>query len=259
MLRNAVDLRSLAPSRCALAALLAAAALLVAPQVAAATGNVTVTVNAPQFDPEDGNYAVFSGSVTNAPMPDSNSGCVPPGFSACVAQFVLYPAGIPASFPVGPQLTWGGQGGPNPSPVAVTINLGTAPDVFPGTYSVALRAFDTSGSTWESGQVSFDWPPDKLGLSDVRLGETAGGRSTISYDLDHGGTPFRKKARVEGSLFDGARKLGSFAHKVRPGTRTRLLPRSIHRRLVDGRRYRIRLDAEDPLDREARFRGKLAR
>ena len=245
--------------RCALAGALAAAALLVAPQHAAGTGNVVVIVDEPQFDPKDGNYAVFSGTVTNAPMPDSDSGCVPPGFSACTAQFVLYPPGVPGSFPIEPLLGWGEQGGPNPSPISVTINLSTTPDVFPGTYGLALRAFDTSGATWESPQVSFKWPPDDLTLSDVRLGEAASGRSTISYELDHGGTPVEKKARVSGAVFDGRDKLGLFKHKVAPGTRTRLLPRSIHRQLVEGRRYRVRLDAEDSLDREARFRGKLQR
>ncbi len=258
MLGTGTDRRSVSP-RIALAGLLAAAMLLVAPQGAAATGNVTVSVDPPQFDPKDGNYAVFSGSVTNAPSPDSDSGCTPPAGTGCVAQFIVYPAGVPGSLVIGPQLTWGEQGGPNPSPVSVTINLSTSTDIFPGSYGVALRAYDTSGLTWESAQVPFEWPPDRLDLSDVRLGETSSGRSTISYELDDGGTPFRRKARVAGSVFDGAKKLGSFTHKVRTGDLTRLLPGSIHRKLVEGRRYRVRLDAEDRLDREARFRGKLTR
>jgi hypothetical protein len=259
MPREAVDSRSPAPRLWAAATVLAVAASLIAPQVVGATGNVTVTVNPPQFDPKDGNYGVFSGSVTNASMPDSNSGCVPPGFSGCIAQFVLYPAGVPGSLLVGPQLVWGVQNTPNPSPVSVTINLSTAPGVLPGSYQVALRAFDTSGSTWESGRQPFQWPPDKLSISDVRLLESPGGDSTIRYELDHGGTPFRKKARVKGSIFDGPEKLGTFVHKVRPGTRTKLLPDSIDRRLVDGQRYRVRLDAKDPLGRVAHFRRQLER
>jgi hypothetical protein len=240
-----------------------AAASLVAPPLAGATGNVTVTVNPPQFDPKDGNYAVFSGSVTNAPTPDSDSGCFQFGKDAgCFAQFALFPAGVPGALQLAPQLFWGLQGTPNnTSPVAVTINMSTSPGVLPGTtYQAVLQAYDTSGLQWQSGRTQpFQWPPDKLGLSGVRLGESAGGGSTISYQLDHGGTPFPGMARVTGSVFDGPEKLGTFVRKVKPGTRTKLLPDSIDRRLVEGQRYRVRLDAKDPLRREAHFRGKLRR
>jgi hypothetical protein len=34
---------------------------------------------------------------------------------------------------------------------------------------------------------------------------------------------------------------------------------SIDRMLVEGQRYRVRLDAKDPVGREARFRGKVER
>jgi hypothetical protein len=261
MLREGADSRSFASRRWALASVLAVSASLLAPQVVGATGNVTVTVNPPQFDPKDGNYGVFSGSVTNAPIPDSNSGCQPIGGSGCIAQFALYPAGVPASLQVGPALVWGVQNTPNPTQVAVTINLSTAPGVVPGTtYQATLQAYDTAGLLWESGRTQpFQWPPDKLTLSKVRLLGSAGGDSAIRYQLDHGGTPFRGKARVKGSILDGSEKLGTFTHKVRPGARTRLLPDSIDGSLVDGQRYRVRLDAKDSLGREASFRGQLER
>ena len=244
----------------ALASFLATAVSLFAPQVAGATGDVTVTVNPPQFDPKDGNYAVFSGSVTNAPAPDSDTGCFLFGTTACIAQFVLYPAGVPGSLQVGPALVWGTQGGPNPSPVSVTINLSTAPGVVPGAYSAALIGYDSDNNLWLSAKSpQFEWPPDKLDLSNVRLSESNSGDSTIRYELDHGGTPFTGKARVSGSVFDGSKKLGGFVDKVKPGARTRLLPDSIDRKLVEGRRYRLRLDAKDPLGREAHFRGKARR
>jgi hypothetical protein len=260
MLREGADSRSLAPRRWPLVGALAVAASLVAPQLAGATGNVTVTVNPPQFDPKDGNYGVFSGSVTNAPMPDNNSGCFQFGDVGCVAQFALYPAGVPGSFGLGPQLIWGLQG-VNTTPVAVTINMSTAPGVIPGTtYQAVLQAFDSTGALWESGRTQpFQWPPDKLTLSKVRLLESPSGDSAIRYQLGHGGTPFSKKARVQGSILDGPERLGTFTHKVRPGTRTRLLPESIDRTLVEGQSYRVRLDAKDSLAREARFRGKLER
>jgi hypothetical protein len=261
MLREGADSRSLAPRRWPLVGVLAVAASLVAPQLAGATGNVTVTVNPPQFDPKDGSYGLFTGSVTNAPMPDSNSGCFQFGAVGCVTQFVLYPAGVPGSLQLGPQLIWGLQNTPNPTQVAVTINLSTAPGVVPGTtYQAALQAYDTAGLLWESGRTqSFQWPPDKLTLSKVRLLESASGDSAIRYRLGHGGTPFSKKARIKGSILDGSEKLGTFTHKVRPGTRTRLLPDSIDRMLVEGQPYRVRLDAKDSLGREAHFRGKLGR
>jgi hypothetical protein len=242
-----------------LAAFLAAAATLIAPQVAGATGNVTVTVNPPQFDPNDGNYAVFSGTVTNASLPDSDSGCIPFGAETCIAQFVLTPAGVPGTLQVGPQLTWGGQNAPNPSPVSATINLSTSPGVIPGSYTVALWAYDTSIDLWKSATQSFKWPPDALELSAVRLGDSPGGGSTLSYQLGHGGTPFAGRARVSGSVFDGSHKLGVFVDKVKPGAHTRRLPDRIDRKLVEGQRYRIRLDAKDPLGREAHFRGKVRR
>jgi hypothetical protein len=232
----------------------------VAPSFAGATGNVTVTVNPPQFDPKDGNYAVFSGSVTNAPMPDSNSGCFQLGAVGCVAQFALYPAGVPGSLVLPPQLIWGLQGPPT-TPVAVTINMSTSPSVVPGTtYQATLQAYDTSGLLWESARTQpFQWPPDKLSLSKVRLGETAGGQSTIRYTLDHGGTPFRGRARISGSVFDGSQRLGKFVHRAKPGVQTRTLPDSLDRVLVEGQSYRVRLDASDSLRREAHFRGKLPR
>jgi hypothetical protein len=261
MLRDGADSRSLAARRWTLASILAVAASLVAPQAVGATGNVTVTVNPPQFDPKDGNYGLFSGSVTNAPMPDSNSGCFQFGAVGCVTQFVLYPAGVPGSLLLGPQLIWGLQGTPNTSPVAVTINLSTAPGVVPGTtYQATLQAYDTSGLLWESARTQpFQWPPDKLGLSKVQLLESAAGDSAIRYRLGHGGTPFRGKARVKGSILDGSEKLGTFTHRVRPGVRTGVLPDAIDRRLVEGQSYRVRLDAKDPLGREAHFRGKRER
>jgi len=259
MLRNAREGRPLAFRRSALAGVLVVAASLVTPQVAGATGDVTVTVNPPQFDPKDGNYAVFSGSVTNAPSPDSDSGCIPFGTEACIGQFVLQPAGVPGTLQVGPPLVWGVQTEPNTTPVSATINLSTAPGVLPGSYTVALWAYDTSANVWKSGTQSFTWPPDKLGLSGVSLGGSAGGGSTIGYELDDGGTPFSGKARVAGSVLDGQKRVGRFVHKVKAGTHTKLLPNSIDRRLVEGRRYRVRLDAKDPLGREAHFRGKLRR
>src|SRR5690242_8639766 len=243
----------------ALAVFLSLAMTLVAPAVAGATGNVTVTVNPPQFDPKDGNYAVFSGSVTNAPTPDSDSGCIPFGGEGCLAQFVLSPAGINGTFQVGPGLIWGIQTAANPTEISATINLSTSPGVVAGSYNLALWAFDTNGQTWKSATVPFTWPPTKLTLTGVRLGGSAGGHSTISYVVNHGGTPFRGKAKVTGSIFDGSRKLGGFVDKTKAGKRTRLLPHRIDRRLVPGQRYRIRLDAKDPLGREAHFRGKRTR
>ena len=246
--------------RGALAAALVTVMALVAPQLAWATGDVTVNVNQPQFDPKDGNYAVFSGSVTNAPMPDSNSGCFQFGAVGCVAQFALFPAGVPGSLQVGPQLIWGLQG-PSTSQLSVTINMSTAPGVVPGTtYQAVLLAFDSSNLLWQSGRTQpFQWPPDKLTLSKVRLGESAGGDSAISYTLNHGGTPFRGRARVRGLVFDGKQRLGKFVDRVKAGTQTSRLPELIDRRLVEGRRYRVRLDARDSLGREARFRDTLER
>jgi hypothetical protein len=260
MERNAAGDRSGAVRKGALIGVLTAVMCLAAPQFAGGTGNVTVTVNPPQFDPRDGNYAVFSGSVTNAPMPDSNSGCFQFGAVGCGAQFALYPAGIPGSFVLAPQLIWGLQG-PSTTPVAVTINMSTSPDVVPGTtYQATLRAYDSSNLLWESPRTpSFQWPPDKLSLSGVRLAESPGGDSTISYQLDHGGTPFNGKARVTGTVFDGSKKLGGFVHRAKAGTSTRLLPDSVDRKLVEGNHYRVRLDAEDPLGRKAHFRGKRER
>jgi hypothetical protein len=81
----------------------------------------------------------------------------------------------------------------------------------------------------------------------------------IGYQLDHGGTPFRGRASVRGSIFDGAQQLGTFVHKVKAGAHTKLLPDSIDQALVEGRRYRIRLAAKDPLGRKAHFRGKRER
>jgi hypothetical protein len=262
MFREGAESRSLAPRRSALAGVLAAAIGLIAPQLAGATGNVTVTVNPPQFDPKDGNYAVFSGSVTNAPMPDSTSGCFQLGAVGCVTQFALYPAGVPGSLQLGPQLIWGLQGTPNnTSPVAVTINMSTSPAVVPGTtYQAVLQAYDSAATLWESPRTQpFQWPPDKLSLSKVRLGESAGGDSTVRYRLNHGGTPFRGRARVMGSVFDGRERLGKFVDKVKPGAQTTVLPQSIDSRLAEGELYRVRLDAKDPLRREARFRDKLER
>jgi hypothetical protein len=238
---------------------LVTAACLAAPQMAGATGLVTVTVNPPQFDPKDGNYAVFSGSVTNTPTPDGDSGCIPFGTEGCTAQFVLTPAGIPGNLLVGPTLVWGIQTLPDTQSVSATINLSTSPGVLPGSYSVALWAYDTSANLWKSSTQSFTWPPTKLTLSRVQLGEAGGGASTISYVLSHGGTPFRGKARVTGAVFDGGRKLGGFVDKVKAGARTRVLPDKIDRKLVEGQGYRIRLDAEDPLRRHAHFRGKRTR
>ena len=236
------------------------AASLVGPSSAGATGNVTVSVNPPQFDPKDGNYAVFSGSVTNAPAPDSDTGCFLFGTTACIAQFVLYPAGVPGSLQVGPALVWGTQNGPNPSPVSVTINLSTAPGVVPGAYTAALIGYDSDNNLWLSAKTpQFQWPPDKLDLSNVRLSESNSGASTIRYELDHGGTPFRGRARVSGAVFDGTQQLGTFIHKVKAGVHRRLLPDSIDQRLVEGHRYRIRLDARDSLGRKAHFRGKRVR
>jgi hypothetical protein len=237
------------------------ASLATAP-TARATGNVSVTVNPPQFDPKDGNYAVFSGSVTNAPTPDSDSGCFQFGAVGCLAQFALYPAGVPGTLQLAPQLIWGLQGTPNnTTPVAVTINMSTAPGVVPGTtYQAVLQAYDTAGTLWQSARTEpFQWPSDKLTLSKVRLAESSGGDSAVRYTLDHGGTPFSGKARVMGSVFDGSRRLGKFTHKVKPGTTSRLLPASIDRKLVEGQTYRVRLDAKDPLGREAHFRGKRER
>lgn len=262
MLRNAAGERLRGMRRGAFAGAVIAAICLTAPQLAGATGNVTVTVNPPQFDPKDGNYAVFSGSVTNAPTPDSNSGCFQFGAVGCLAQFALYPSGVPGSLVLPPQLIWGLQGTPNNiTPVAVTINMRTAPDVVPGTtYQATLQAYDTAGTLWESARTqSFQWPPDKLTLSRVRLGESPSGNSTISYDLDHGGTPFRGRARVTGAVFDGSQRLGKFVHRVKAGVHTKLLPASIDRQLMEGNRYRIRLEAKDSLKREVRFRDKLER
>jgi hypothetical protein len=242
-----------------LAGLLATTAILIIPHAALATGPVTVTVNPPQFDPKDGNYAVFSGSVANAPNPDSDTGCIPFGAEACLAQFVLYPGGVPGSLTVGPSVPWGVQGTPIPSQVSATINLSTAAGVLPGAYRVQLWAYDTSANIWQSGTQSFQWPPDKLTLSNVQLAASPGGGSVVGYQLDHGGTPFRGRASVRGSIFDGSRQLGTFVHKVKAGTHTRLLPDSIDQQLVEGNRYRIRLDARDPLGRKARFRGKRQR
>jgi hypothetical protein len=245
----------------AIIGVLAAATMLVAPQVAGATGNVTVTVNPPQFDPKDGNYAVFSGSVTNAPMPDSTTGCFALGAVGCGAQFALDPAGVPGSFLLAPQLIWGQQGTPNPTQLAVTINMSTAPDVIPGTtYQAQLLAFDTSGTLWQSAPSQpFQWPPDKLTLSKVRLGESGGGDSTVRYTLNHGGTPFRGRAEVRGVIFDGQDRLGKFVDKVKPGAQATVLPQAIDRRLTEGDRYRVRLTAKDPLKREAQFRDTLER
>jgi hypothetical protein len=237
-----------------------AAVSLIGPTSAGAAGNVTVSVNPPQFDQKDGNYAVFSGSVTNAPSPDSDTGCFLFGTTGCIAQFVLYPAGVPGSLQVGPALVWGTQNGPNPSPVSVTINLSTAPGVVPGTYSAALIGYDSDNNLWLSPKSPpFQWPPDDLDLSNVRLSESNSGDSTIRYELDHGGTPFRGQARVRGSVFDGPDQLGTFVHKVKAGVHTRLLPDSIDRRLVEGHRYRIRLDATDSFGRKAHFRGTRER
>jgi hypothetical protein len=247
--------------RGAFVSLLGTAICLCAPQFAGATGNVTVTVNPPQFDPKDGNYAVFSGSVTNAPMPDSNSGCFQFGAVGCVAQFALYPAGVPGSFVLPPQLIWGLQGSPNPTPIAVTINMSTSPVVIPGTtYQAQLQAYDTAGTLWLSARTApFQWPPDKLTLSKVRLGETAGGRSAIHYTLNHGGTPFRGRAQVTGQVFDGAQTVGKFSDRVKSGSRNTALPNSIDRKLVEAQRYRVKLNAKDTLARTARFRDTLER
>jgi hypothetical protein len=261
MLGYAAGGRSRGIRRGALAGLLAMAICLSAPQHAGATGNVTVTVNPPQFDPKDGNYAVFSGSVTNAPTPDSTSGCFQLGAVGCATQFALFPAGVPGSFLLGPQLIWGQQGGPNPTPVTVTINMSTSPGVIPGTtYQAQLQAYDSAGTLWQSARTQpFQWPPDELTLSKVRFGETAGSQSAIRYTLNHGGTPFRGRARVSGSVFDGSERLGKFNHKVKAGATTRPLPGAIDRKLVEGKSYRVRLDATDSLRREARFRGKRER
>lgn len=259
MVRNAAAGRRGRKRTGALVAAAVITVFLIAPQVAGATGNVTVTVNPPQFDPNDGNYAVFSGSVNNAPSPDSDSGCFQFGDFACQAQFVLYPAGVTANFFLGPELVWGARGSAS-SQISVTINLSTAPDVVAGTtYNVALWAYDSSGDLWQSGTQAFQWPADKLTLSKVRLGESAAGDSTIRYQLDHGGTPFRGRARVTGAVFDGSRRVGKFTHRVKAGTHTKLLPASIDRQLVDGNRYRVRLDATDSLRRQAHFRDKLKR
>jgi hypothetical protein len=253
--------RSRGIRRAALVGLLTTAICLWAPQFARATGNVTLTINPPQFDPKDGNYAVFSGGVTNAPTPDQNSGCFQFGAVGCLAQFALYPAGVPGSFSLGPQLIWGLQGTPNTTPLAVTINMSTSPAVIPGTtYQAQLTAYDTAGTLWQSARTApFQWPPDKLALSKVRLGESAGGDSTLRYTLDHGGTPFRGRARVSGVVFDGSQRVGKFLDRVKAGTRTTPLPNAIDRQLVEGQRYRVRLDAKDSLGREARFRDKLER
>jgi hypothetical protein len=240
---------------------LVAATMLVAPHVAGATGDVTVTVNAPQFDPKDGNYAAFSGTVTNASTPDSTSGCFQLGEVGCLTQFALFPAGVPGSFQLGPQLIWGLQGTPSITPVATTINMSTAPGVIPGTtYQAALFAIDSAGTLWQSARSQpFQWPPDDLSLARVSLGESRSGASTVTYTLDHGGTPFRGRARLKGQVFDGKTKLGQFVDRVKAGTHTRVLPKSIDRRLVEGQRYRVRLDARDTLSREAHFRDKLRR
>jgi hypothetical protein len=55
---------------------------------------------------------------------------------------------------------------------------------------------------------------DRLTLSKVRLGETAGGDTAVRYTLNHGGTPFRGRARVRGLVFDGQDRLGTFIDKV---------------------------------------------
>jgi hypothetical protein len=261
MLGYAAGGRSRGIRRGALVGLLATTICLSAPQFAGATGNVTVTVNPPQFDPKDGNYAVFSGSVTNAPTPDSTSGCFQLGAVGCVTQFALFPAGVPGSLLLGPQLIWGLQGAPNPTPVGVTINMSTSPGVIPGTtYQAQLQAYDSAGTLWQSARTEpFQWPPDELTLSKVRLGETAGGKSAIRYTLNHGGTPFPGRARVSGLVFDGAKRIGKFGDRVRAGSSSTALPKSIDRKLVEGQRYRVRLDAKDPLRREARFRDKLER
>jgi hypothetical protein len=261
MLGYAAGGRSRGIRRGGLAGLLATTICLSAPQFAGATGNVTVTVNPPQFDPKDGNYAVFSGSVTNAPTPDSTSGCFQLGAVGCVTQFALFPAGVPGSFLLGPQLIWGLQGAPNPTPVGVTINMSTSPGVIPGTtYQAQLQAYDSAGTLWQSARTEpFQWPPDELTLSKVRLGETAGGKSTIRYTINHGGTPFPGRARVSGLIFDGPKRIGKFSDRVRAGSSSTALPKSIDRKLVEGQRYRVRLDAKDPLRREARFRDKLER
>jgi hypothetical protein len=145
--------------------------------------------------------------------------------------------------------------------VAVTINMSTAPGVIPGTtYQAQLQAYDTAGTQWLSARTQpFQWPPDKLTLSKVRLGEAAGGQSTIRYTLNHGGTPFPGRARITGTVFDGSKRLGKFTHKVKAGVSTKALPGSIHQRLVEGAPYRVRLEAKDSLKREARFRDTLER
>jgi hypothetical protein len=259
MLREAGIRMSAWPGRRLLTALVTVACLA-APGTAAATGPVTVTINPPQFDPKDGNYAVFSGSVTNAPMPDPDSGCFQLGAVGCEAQFALYPAGVPGSFLLGPQLIWGLQGPPT-TPIAVTINMSTSPDVVPGTtYQATLQANDSGNLLWESPRTApFQWPPTELTLSKVKLGESRGGDSTISYAVGHGGTPFRGKARVSGTILDGPQKLGGFVDHVKAGKRTRKLPDRIDRKLIEGHGYRIRLDARDSLRREAHFRGKRTR
>lgn len=205
------------------------AVFLIAAQGAGATGNVAVTVNAPQFDPKDGNYAVFSGTVTNAPTPDSASGCFQLGDVGCTGQFVLYPAGVPGFFQVGPQLIWGLQGTANTTPLAVTIDMSTSPGVIPGTtYQAALMAVDSAGTLWLSERSQpFQWPPDKLAISKVSLGESRTGVSTVTYTLDHGGTPFRGRARLRGQVFDGKERLGRFVDRVKAGVHTRVLPRAI--------------------------------
>jgi hypothetical protein len=261
MLGNAAGGRLRGVRKGVLPGALVAAICLMAPPFAGATGNVAVTVNPPQFDPKDGNYAVFSGSVTNAPTPDSTSGCFQFGAVGCLAQFALYPAGVPGSFLLAPQLIWGLQGTPNTTPLAVTINMSTSPGVIPGTaYQAQLQAYDTAGTLWQSARTQpFQWPPDKLTLSKVRLGETAGGQSTIRYTLNHGGTPFRGRARVSGLIFDGGQRVGMFVDRARAGTSSTQLPNSVDRKLVEGQRYRVRLNAKDPLGRQTRFRDTLKR
>jgi hypothetical protein len=78
-------------------------------------------------------------------------------------------------------------------------------------------------------------------------------------DLAHGGTPFRGRARVTGTVFDGSQRLGKFIHRVKAGVHTKPLPASIDRQLVEGNRYRVRLDAKDSLKRGVRFHDKLER
>ncbi len=260
MLRDAARGHSRRRETGAIAGILVAATFLLVPTFARATGPVMVTVNTPQFDQKDGNYAVFSGSVTNAPMPDSDSGCPPFGTVGCAAQFALYLAGTPDSFPLGPQLIWGLQGTLT-TQLATTINMSTSPDVIAGTtYQATLRAYDSGNVLWESGRSEpFRWPPDELTLSKVRLLGSPSGASTIRYRLGHGGTPFPGKAPVTGAVFDGSKRLGKFVHKVKAGMHTKRLPASIDRKLVEGNRYRVRLDAEDSLKREAHFRDKLKR